>query len=164
MPFRTTRNSILAVIMATLVVGLCAGGTVVRANYLASGDFLSYSWCVYSSSGAYSLCYKSFPVDCCSRTGVVWSNGAGCITPWESLNDGHCSTGIGSHANQSGTAGTDGKLIMQSDGNFVLQNGSGVGIWSTQTSGYGSSAFVNIQDDGNLVVYYNTNVAIWATY
>ncbi|MET9622759.1 FG-GAP-like repeat-containing protein [Streptomyces sp. NPDC006464] len=44
------------------------------------------------------------------------------------------------------------KLVMQSDGNLVLQTKSGKPIWATNTNGY-PGAITRMQSDGNLVVY-----------
>jgi hypothetical protein len=49
---------------------------------------------------------------------------------------------------------------MQTDGNFVVYNGS-TPIWASET--FGSGYYVSMQNDGNLVVYSNTNVAQWSS-
>lgn len=52
------------------------------------------------------------------------------------------------------------KLIMQSDGNLVLYEGSSA-LWASNTVGRG--AYAVMQGDGNLVVYNWSNQAVWAS-
>ena len=69
---------------------------------------------------------------------------------------------------QSGAAlwstGTHGKggtrLVMQSDGNFVLYSSSGSAVWASGTNGTGASRVV-INNDGSLAIYSGDN-AVWA--
>ncbi len=52
------------------------------------------------------------------------------------------------------------KLIMQTDGNFVLYDvPAGRALWNSGTFGNGNRA--ELQNDGNLVVYNNANIAMW---
>ncbi|HEU4715352.1 MAG TPA: PA14 domain-containing protein, partial [Candidatus Saccharimonadales bacterium] len=61
---------------------------------------------------------------------------------------------------KAGVAST--RLIMQSDGNLVLYNGS-TPVWSTGTNGH-SGSYLQVQNDGNLVVYTNyTGTYSWNT-
>jgi hypothetical protein len=56
-----------------------------------------------------------------------------------------------------------GRAEMQSDGNFVVYNGSGDVRFSTATYGY-SGAHLFLQTDGNLVVYSTSWQPLWSTY
>ncbi len=53
------------------------------------------------------------------------------------------------------------RLIMQSDGNFVLYT-QGRALWNTGTHGH-PGAWVVMQSDGNLVVYAQSGTALWAS-
>lgn len=52
------------------------------------------------------------------------------------------------------------KAIMQSDGNFVVYNGS-TPLYSTGTSG--TNCYAKMQTDGNFVIYSSSGTALWAT-
>ena len=54
------------------------------------------------------------------------------------------------------------QLAMQTDGNFVLYEGS-TPLWSSNTTGTGSANFAIMQDDGNLVVSKSASVAVWSS-
>jgi len=54
------------------------------------------------------------------------------------------------------------QLAMQTDGNFVLYEGS-TPLWSSNTAGTGSASYAIMQDDGNLVVYTSTPAAVWSS-
>lgn len=135
------------------------------ARVMNPGDSLSMGSCLLSDNGSYGLCAH----DINGGTGfyaLSWSLGCSysIYVIWNSHIDTHCSSGYGSHTDQSTSAGSDGFAQMQSDGNFVLYTSGGTARWATNTNGYGSSAFLNLQDDGNLVVYYNTNVPVWSLF
>lgn len=53
------------------------------------------------------------------------------------------------------------RLIMQTDGNFVLYQGYAA-LWHTSTSGSGANNLAAFQADGNLVVY-NPNQPVWSS-
>lgn len=70
--------------------------------------------------------------------------------------DGHAAwQGVGSWP--SGAS-----AVMQSDGNFVVYDGSGHPLWATGTWGH-PGAYLAVQDDGNLVVYAASGGPLWAT-
>lgn len=50
------------------------------------------------------------------------------------------------------------RVVMQSDGNFVLYRGSSA-YWASRTQA--SNAYVVMQGDGNLVVYNSAGTALW---
>jgi tail lysozyme len=53
------------------------------------------------------------------------------------------------------------ELIMQSDGNLVLYEGTKA-LWATMTNGKGGFR-LDMQSDGNLVVYTSSRAPLWAT-
>jgi hypothetical protein len=55
-----------------------------------------------------------------------------------------------------------GHLTMQPDGNLVLYDGSGAPHWSSHTDGFGGSHLA-LQDDGNLVIY-SGGTPVWASH
>jgi len=55
-----------------------------------------------------------------------------------------------------------GKLVMQSDGNFVAYTSTNVPYWASNTAGH-PGAWVVMQNDGNLVVYDSQNTPLWAS-
>ncbi|MDO8592013.1 MAG: S8 family serine peptidase [bacterium] len=64
---------------------------------------------------------------------------------------------------QSGALGaTVDRVIMQSDGNLVIYDGSNRPLWATNTAG-SPDARLALQADGNLVVYSSANVVLWAS-
>ena len=63
------------------------------------------------------------------------------------------------------TTSVDGKynLVMQSDGNLVIYEGSVV-HWATGTNGSGTAPYrLVMQGDGNLVIYDKNDSVVWAT-
>lgn len=54
------------------------------------------------------------------------------------------------------------RVIMQTDGNLVIYDGSSRPLWATNTTG-NPGAWLALQADGNLVVYSSTNVVLWAS-
>ena len=52
------------------------------------------------------------------------------------------------------------KLILQSDGNFVLYGPQGQPLWDTGTEGRPSQRVI-MQNDGNLVIYDGNNSPLW---
>jgi len=64
---------------------------------------------------------------------------------------------------QSGTYGRGGAWIsMQGDGNLVIYNSSNQPLWQSGTAGHGGSR-LEVQSDGNAVVYTSDNQWLWAT-
>ena len=58
------------------------------------------------------------------------------------------------------------KAVMQTDGNFVIYNGSGGATWALQTVNvpyYGPGRKAVMQTDGNFVVYNTNGSAAWST-
>ena len=55
------------------------------------------------------------------------------------------------------------RLIMQSDGNLVVYNGSNKVIWNTRTANTGGNR-LTMQSDGNLVIYTASNSPKWHTH
>ena len=53
------------------------------------------------------------------------------------------------------------RLVMQSDGNFVLYDENGPARWAVNRFGNGN--YATIQRDGNLVVYNSSGAALWAS-
>ncbi|MFI0418684.1 hypothetical protein [Spongiactinospora sp. 9N601] len=53
------------------------------------------------------------------------------------------------------------RLVMQEDGNLVLQSG-GAALWSSKTGG-NAGAFAVMQNDGNFVVYSSGDKPLWGT-
>jgi hypothetical protein len=70
----------------------------------------------------------------------------------------------GSHNNAIWASGTVGKkvtdLVMQSDGNLVLYNGS-TPVWATHTDG-NPGAFLDLRNDGNIIITRG-NVPFWSS-
>jgi hypothetical protein len=61
------------------------------------------------------------------------------------------------------TNGKDGYAMwMQTDGNFVLYNPYKSALWDSHTNGHAGST-LHVQNDGNLVVYNSSNKALWAS-
>jgi hypothetical protein len=60
---------------------------------------------------------------------------------------------------------TDGRLVLQEDGNLVWYqpgtNGGMVAVWSTGTYGMGPTNYAVMQDDGNFVLYDLHGTALW---
>ncbi len=159
----TVRACVIALILVAFTPGL---GRIGYASTMVPGDSLSMGFCKLSDNGSFGLCAHEL-VAGSGFYGVSWS-GAVCRIGlhyfWDSAVDATCSRGYGLHTNQSASAGSDGFVQMQIDGNFVLYSQPATAQWATNTEGYGSSAFLNLQNDGNLVVYYNTNVPIWSIF
>ena len=62
----------------------------------------------------------------------------------------------------SDTGGTSpGSATMQSDGNFVIYNGTGTPVWSSGTGG-NLGATLAVQNDGNVVISNAAGQAIWS--
>ncbi|MER7282219.1 hypothetical protein ABT369_48100 [Dactylosporangium sp. NPDC000244] len=90
---------------------------------------------------------------------------AGGKTVWSTATDGISRLTVGQrlHAGQSRTSPKGGfTLLMQPDGNLVLQNAAKTVVWKSVTSGH-PGASVMLQGDGNLVVYDSANKALWST-
>jgi len=63
----------------------------------------------------------------------------------------------------SGTVGSGAdEAIMQGDGNFVVYTGSGTPVWASNTAG-DTGAYLDVQDDGNVVIYGASGSALWST-
>jgi hypothetical protein len=54
------------------------------------------------------------------------------------------------------------RLVMLTDGNLALFDGSGTELWSTKTYGH-AGAYASMQTDGNLVVFDKTGHALWSS-
>jgi len=54
------------------------------------------------------------------------------------------------------------QLILQNDGNLVLYSEGGRAVWSSGTFG-NQRTLVRLQDDGNLVIYNENNTPRWST-
>ena len=54
------------------------------------------------------------------------------------------------------------KAIMQGDGNFVVYTSSGTPVWASNTAG-NAGAYLAVQNDGNAVVYSASGAALWST-
>ncbi|BBN17254.1 protein MpGH17.21 [Marchantia polymorpha subsp. ruderalis] len=66
-------------------------------------------------------------------------------------------------ASNTAGCGSDGYMVLQSDGNAVVYAG-GVARWASKTWGRNDGAHrIDVQDDGNTVMYNEANKAIWAT-
>lgn len=52
---------------------------------------------------------------------------------------------------------------MQDDGNFVVYTSGGTAVFDTGTEGSGCGTFLAVQTDGNLVVYDGAGTAVWAS-
>jgi hypothetical protein len=138
------------------------------AAILSNGSTLTYGSSLNSDNGTYHLQHQLFG----GMRVLTWDHSYCYSAEWISSYDDPVKYSAGlppcyppyTHARQSGNGDTGNHLVMQSDGNLVLIDGSGNPIWETHTNGYGSTAVLNAQDDGNLVVYYNTNVPIWSLF
>jgi chitodextrinase len=65
-------------------------------------------------------------------------------------------------SNTSGKGGT--RVVMQTDGNFVMYNASNSAVWATNTAGSGNNPFRFImQNDGNIVIYGVYNGVLWSS-
>jgi hypothetical protein len=63
----------------------------------------------------------------------------------------------------TGTNGKDGYAMwMQTDGNFVLYNPYKTALWNSKTESHAGST-LHVQNDGNLVVYNSGGKAIWSS-
>lgn len=75
----------------------------------------------------------------------------------------------------TGSAVTDGRLVMEGDGNLVLYDGSGASQWMSGTGAKANTScaaapwdapcantFLVLQDDGNLVIYRRDGSAVWS--
>ncbi|MGE3579595.1 MAG: matrixin family metalloprotease [Vicinamibacterales bacterium] len=60
----------------------------------------------------------------------------------------------------TGASADNGQAIFQSDGNFVVYDGTGTAIWNTVTHG-NPGAFMVLQNDGNLVLYSAAGEPLW---
>ncbi|MEO8874819.1 MAG: peptidase S8, partial [Polyangiaceae bacterium] len=64
------------------------------------------------------------------------------------------------------SAGTSGKHAykaeLQGDGNFVIYDGKGDALWNSGTGGH-AGAGLDLQTDGNMVIYASAGHAIWST-
>lgn len=60
----------------------------------------------------------------------------------------------------TGASAENGQAIFQSDGNFVVYDGTGRAIWNTVTHG-NPGAFMVLQNDGNLVLYSAAGAPLW---
>jgi hypothetical protein len=89
----------------------------------------------------------------CSSSGFICLRyqGDGNLVLYENGN-GMWSTGA--------TGGNPGYAIMQSDGNFVVYDGSNRGVWSTGTMGH-PGAYLTVHSDGDLVVYASDGSILW---
>ena len=157
---RRLRGSLFAVLCAAVAIAVVAGIVSVQADaQLYPGDTIHYGFC--DTGSGYSLCVGNLGI----YAGMVTWTGYNCNGGnWYSIDDANCTTGYGSHTNQGSQAGSSSYVSMQSDGNFVLYDGSGSPHWATNTSGYNTGPFLNMQTDGNLVVYYDGNIPIWSLY
>jgi len=54
------------------------------------------------------------------------------------------------------------EAIMQGDGNFVLYTSSGSPVWSSGTAG-NAGAYLDVQNDANVVIYSASGSALWST-
>jgi hypothetical protein len=54
------------------------------------------------------------------------------------------------------------EAIMQGDGNFVLYTSSGSPAWSSGTAG-NAGAYLDVQNDANVVIYSASGSALWST-
>ncbi len=104
---------------------------------LASGESLSGSQVLMSSSGQYKLAMQG---------------------------DGNFVLYTGQRALwQTKTYPNPGaRVIMQTDGNLVVYNASGGALWASGTAGH-SGASLAVQNDGNVVVYATNGQALWNT-
>lgn len=59
------------------------------------------------------------------------------------------------------TSGMGFRVVMQDDGNLVLNSQSGEELWSTRTRLKGD--YLMIQDDGNLQVLNTNGKAVWSS-
>lgn len=149
----------------------CSSGTVVCTD---TGTSLANG----TACGASSVC-ESGTCDACGATGQYCCAGGACGgSPNECIGAvaSSCRTNVSPQCTcgtlQQGmelTAGQslwscDGhyQLAMQTDGNFVLYEGS-TALWSSNTAGTGGANFAIMQDDGNLVVYTSASVAVWSS-
>lgn len=64
---------------------------------------------------------------------------------------------------ETGALGTNAdRVVMQSDGNFVVYDNNNRVLWNTATHG-NANARLLIQNDGNLVMYSSINVVLWTS-
>ncbi|QHC56707.1 bulb-type lectin domain-containing protein [Rathayibacter tanaceti] len=64
----------------------------------------------------------------------------------------------------SGTNGNPGaKFAVQTDGNLVVYKSTNAPTWSSGTDATASKSVLTMQNDGNLVLYSEGNVAIWSS-
>ncbi|HEX3786081.1 MAG TPA: beta-galactosidase [Pseudonocardiaceae bacterium] len=54
------------------------------------------------------------------------------------------------------------KAILQGDGNFVLYTSAGAAVWASGTSG-NSGASLTVGDDGNVIIASSTGTTLWST-
>ncbi|WP_433043003.1 hypothetical protein [Dactylosporangium sp. CS-033363] len=86
-------------------------------------------------------------------------------TLWATATDGFTKLTAGQRmeSGQSRTAPKGGfTLLMQPDGNLVLQNAAKSIVWKSGTNGHPGSS-LRFQADGNLVIYDAAGTAIWST-
>lgn len=64
----------------------------------------------------------------------------------------------------SNTVGSGAALAtMQDDGNFVVYTSGGTAVFNTATEGSGCGTYLAVQTDGNLVVYNGAGTALWSS-
>jgi hypothetical protein len=103
---------------------------------LASGRKVTTGNSVRSPNGVYSLQQQT------DGNLVLYKNGSTAI--WS-----------------TSTQGSNVYSVMQTDGNFVVVQGTKP-LWDTKTAG-NPGATLNVQDDGNLVIYSQDHRAIWSS-
>lgn len=60
----------------------------------------------------------------------------------------------------TGSSGTPGQAILQTDGNFVIYNSANTPLWFTGTAG-NVNTFLAVQSDGNVVLYSAAGTPLW---
>jgi hypothetical protein len=165
------------VVVGAIVLSLSAVAKADKASPLDNNQTLAHQESLWSPSSLHRLQLECFlpphpenPEGCGLFYSWYTSGGVCGNTFWNSFNDGDCNGvggAIGTHTYQSGVAGTSQFLIVQTDGNVVLYDGSySSPKWATNTY-YGNSSILAVQDDGNMVVYYYTGsvwVPVWSLW
>jgi hypothetical protein len=63
----------------------------------------------------------------------------------------------------SGTVGSGAdEAILQDDGNFVVYTSAGSPVWASNTAG-DTGDYLDVQNDGNVVIYSSSGAALWST-
>jgi hypothetical protein len=63
----------------------------------------------------------------------------------------------------SGTVGSGAdEAILQGDGNFVVYTSAGSPVWASNTAG-DTGDYLDVQNDGNVVIYSSSGSALWST-